>query len=340
MRLCLRLRLSLRGCRGPCASCRGGRGGGGRGLGTPLRVARLAVVHVVARQRPPRTAPAAGVHAVAPGLAGFGGGKNGGRVMPCRRQRAGCRLQKAECRMQDAEGRVEGRRVEGNIASVSSSVPSMHQQRGGLTSAEVACYDLRSTAPAAAAARRRARRRRRRAPARDRLGVLERHQRHPVVLRPVGRRRERGDRREVRVHGRPAGGVLVGSAELRRARTRTRACACDRGEGGGALLAWLDRCAQGRKRVREKHAHVRASPGVRRGRRQLGRARRVVEVGRAVFDAVTLAIAAVLFPLLARRAALGARGVVARVRTLEALPACRPAAVALELPRCNPPKSV
>ena len=137
------------------------------------------------------------------------------------------------------------------------------------------------------------------------------------------------------MHGRPAGAMLVGSPELRRARASARAC--DRGEGGGALLAWLDRCAQGRKRVREKHAHVRASPGVRRGRRQLGRARRVVEVGRAVFDAVTLAIAAVLFPLLARRAALGARGVVARVRTLEALPACRPAAVALELPRCNPP---
>ena len=210
---------------------------------------------------------------------------------------------------------------------------------GRRTSAEVARYDLRSTAPAAAAAaRRRARRRRRRAPARDRLRVLERHERHAVVLRPGRRRRQRGDRREVRVHRRPAGAELVGSAELRRARARTRACACDRGEGGGTLLAWLDRCAQGRKRVREKHAHVRASPGVRRGRRQLGRARRVVEVGRAVFDAVTLAIAAVLFPLLARRAALGARGVVARVRTLEALPACRPAAVALELPRCNPPR--
>ena len=91
-------------------------------------------------------------------------------------------------------------------------------------------------------------------------------------------------------------------------------------------------------KVREKHAHVRASPGVRRGRRQLGRARRVVEVGRAVFDAVTLAIAAVLFPRLARVAALVARGVVARVRTLEALPVCRPAGVAFELPRCNHPR--
>lgn len=39
------------------------------GLRPPLRVAALPVVHIITRQRPPRTAPAAWMHAVAAGLA-------------------------------------------------------------------------------------------------------------------------------------------------------------------------------------------------------------------------------------------------------------------------------
>ena len=60
----------------------------------------------------------------------------------------------------------------------------------------------------------------------------------------------------------------------------------------------------------------------------------VIQVRRAFLDAVTLAVASVLFPRLARVAAFVARGVVARIRTFEALTACRSAAVALEFPCC------
>lgn len=60
----------------------------------------------------------------------------------------------------------------------------------------------------------------------------------------------------------------------------------------------------------------------------------VIQVRRAFLDAVTLAVASVLFPRLARVAAFVARGVVARIRTFEALAACRSAAVALEFPCC------
>lgn len=60
----------------------------------------------------------------------------------------------------------------------------------------------------------------------------------------------------------------------------------------------------------------------------------VIQVGRAFLDAVTLAVASVLFPRLARVTAFVTRGVVARVRTFEALATCRSAAVALEFPCC------
>lgn len=60
----------------------------------------------------------------------------------------------------------------------------------------------------------------------------------------------------------------------------------------------------------------------------------VLVAPRSVLDAVTLALAPVLFPRLARRPAFVARRVVARVRTFRALRACRSAAIALELPRC------
>ena len=56
---------------------------------------------------------------------------------------------------------------------------------------------------------------------------------------------------------------------------------------------------------------------------------------RAVLDAVTLALAAVLLPRLAHMPALVARRVVARVRPLEALRARWPPAVALEFARCR-----
>ena len=108
----------------------------------------------------------------------------------------------------------------------------------------------------------------------------------------------------------------------------------ERWEDGGGRVAWLDRGIERRKRVREKHAHVGASSGVRRGRRQLGGTRRVIELRRSVLDAVTLAVAAVLFPRLACVPALVVRRVVARVRPLEALPARWSPAVALELARC------
>ena len=61
----------------------------------------------------------------------------------------------------------------------------------------------------------------------------------------------------------------------------------------------------------------------------------MIEFTRSVLDAVTLALAAVLFPRLAQVPALVARRVVARVGPLEALPACWPPAVALELASCH-----
>ena len=63
----------------------------------------------------------------------------------------------------------------------------------------------------------------------------------------------------------------------------------------------------------------------------------MIDLSRRVFEAVTLALAAVLFPLLApSRTALVVRRVVARILALVALSACRPPAIALELPRCIP----